>query len=137
MVLGHLLSVSFVRTLKGDRQVHQMHGRKRVGEIPKNLNATYVNLHLSVEAIIEQEVVGHADSVGFHRMTLAIVIIPNVTWNKIKHQILNVWTNKTTVEGGIFNGLFSPHNLLSQKKKKPNMEMTSSRRSCYKLHLSE
>uniref|UniRef100_A0A3B5K324 Uncharacterized protein n=1 Tax=Takifugu rubripes TaxID=31033 RepID=A0A3B5K324_TAKRU len=57
VVLGHLLSVSFVRTLKGDRR-----------------------------AIIEQEVVGHADSVGFHRMTLAIVIIPNVTWNKIKHQ---------------------------------------------------
>lgn len=93
MVLGHLLSVSFVRTLKGDRRVHQMHGekkKKRVGEIPENLNVTYVNLHLSVEAIIEQEVVGHADSVGFHRMTLAIVIIPNITWNKIKHQSLNL-----------------------------------------------
>lgn len=71
-----------------------MHGKKRVGAIPKKLNVTYVNLHLSVEAIIEQQVVGHADSVGFHRMTLAIVIIPNITWNKIKNQSLNFWRNK-------------------------------------------
>lgn len=54
---------------------------------------TYVNLHLSVKAIVEQEVVGHADSVGFHRMTLAVVIIPNVPCNKIK-QSLSFWTKK-------------------------------------------
>lgn len=56
---------------------------------------TYVNLHLSVKAIVEQEVVGHADSVGFHRMTLAVVIIPNVPCNKIK-QSLCFWTKKKT-----------------------------------------
>lgn len=42
---------------------------------------TYINLHLSVEAIVEQKVVRHADSVGFHGMALAIVIITNVTCN--------------------------------------------------------
>uniref|UniRef100_A0A8C1XXM7 Uncharacterized protein n=1 Tax=Cyprinus carpio TaxID=7962 RepID=A0A8C1XXM7_CYPCA len=33
---------------------------------------------------IEQEVVGHADSVGFHGMTLAIVVIPNIPWERRK-----------------------------------------------------
>lgn len=45
----------------------------------------YINLHLSVEAIVEQEVVSHADPVGLHGMTLTVVVIPNITWNKIKH----------------------------------------------------
>lgn len=58
---------------------------------------TYVNLHLSVKAIVEQEVVGHADSVGFHRMTLAVVIIPNVACNKIK-QSLSFWTKKDDLD---------------------------------------
>lgn len=48
---------------------------------------TYINLHLSVQAIVEQKVVSHADSVGFHGMTLTIVIISNVTWNTVKHKI--------------------------------------------------
>lgn len=99
-----------------------------MGEISKNLNVTYVNLHLSVEAIIEQEVVGHADSVGFHRMTLAIVIIPNVTWNKIKHQKLKRQDKQDDSGGG--ESLMDRFHLTTcsvKKKKKSNMEMTSSR----------
>lgn len=30
----------------------------------------------------------HADSVGFHGMTLTIVIVSNVTWKKIKHRFI-------------------------------------------------
>ena len=42
-------------------------------------NVTYIYLHLSVEAIVEQQVVCHADSVGLHGMALTIVIVSNVT----------------------------------------------------------
>lgn len=83
--------------------------KKRTGEFPRRrkswkipkthsagyLNVTYINLHLSVEAIVEQKVVGHADSVGFHGVTLAIVIIPHVTWNKIKHIFFNMDAHET------------------------------------------
>jgi hypothetical protein len=40
--------------------------------------AGYVNVHLLVEAIIENEVVGHPYAVGLHRMALAVVIITNL-----------------------------------------------------------
>uniref|UniRef100_A0A674GLV1 Uncharacterized protein n=1 Tax=Taeniopygia guttata TaxID=59729 RepID=A0A674GLV1_TAEGU len=57
VVLGHLLCIGLVRT-------------------------TYIDLHLPVEPIVEQEVVGHADPVGFHGMSLAIIIIPNIPWKQ-------------------------------------------------------
>uniref|UniRef100_A0A8C0VEW2 Uncharacterized protein n=1 Tax=Cyanistes caeruleus TaxID=156563 RepID=A0A8C0VEW2_CYACU len=68
VVLGHLLCIGFVRTLQG-----QQH-----------------NFHLPVEPIVEQEVVGHADPVGFHGMSLAIIIIPNIPWKQkgVDHQFL-------------------------------------------------
>ena len=37
-----------------------------------------VHLHLPVEPIVEQEVVGHPHPVGLHGMALPIVVIPNV-----------------------------------------------------------
>ena len=37
-----------------------------------------VNLHLTVEAIVEEEVVGHPHPVRLHRVALAIVIVPYV-----------------------------------------------------------
>uniref|UniRef100_A0A8D2QKU4 Uncharacterized protein n=1 Tax=Zosterops lateralis melanops TaxID=1220523 RepID=A0A8D2QKU4_ZOSLA len=52
VVLGHLLCISLVRTLQG----HQH------------------------KPIVKQQVVGHADPVGFHGMSLAIIIIPNIPW---------------------------------------------------------
>lgn len=45
----------------------------------KKIQRTYIDFHLPVESIVEQEVVGHADSVGFHGMALAIVVVPYVT----------------------------------------------------------
>ncbi len=40
---------------------------------------TYIYLHLSVETIVEEEVVGHSDAVRLHRVTLPIVVVTNVT----------------------------------------------------------
>lgn len=40
---------------------------------------TYIYLHLSVEAIVEQQIVSHADSVGLHGVPLTIVVISNIT----------------------------------------------------------
>ena len=37
-----------------------------------------VHLHLPVEPIVEQEVVGHPHPVGLHGMALPIVVVPNV-----------------------------------------------------------
>uniref|UniRef100_A0A3P8TV44 Uncharacterized protein n=1 Tax=Amphiprion percula TaxID=161767 RepID=A0A3P8TV44_AMPPE len=56
-------------------------------------NFTYIYLHLSVEAIVEQQVVCHADPVGLHGMPLSIVIISNITCeedkDKTKHRIIS------------------------------------------------
>uniref|UniRef100_A0A3Q3IDW6 Uncharacterized protein n=1 Tax=Monopterus albus TaxID=43700 RepID=A0A3Q3IDW6_MONAL len=41
--------------------------------------ATHIDLHFPVESIVEKEVVCHADPVGLHGMTLAIVIVPHIT----------------------------------------------------------
>ncbi len=46
---------------------------------------SYINFHFPIQPIVEQEVMGHSDSVGFHGMTLAIVVIPNIPWGKKKH----------------------------------------------------
>lgn len=40
---------------------------------------THIDLHFSVKSIVEEEVVRHADSVGFHGMTLAVVIVSHIT----------------------------------------------------------
>ena len=38
-----------------------------------------VNLHLAIEAVVEEEVVGHPHPMRLHGMALAIVVVPNVT----------------------------------------------------------
>ena len=38
-----------------------------------------VDLHLPVETIVEEEVVGHPHPVRLHGVTLAIVVVANVT----------------------------------------------------------
>ena len=38
-----------------------------------------VNLHLTVEAIVKEEVVGHPHPVRLHRVALSIIVVPNVT----------------------------------------------------------
>ena len=42
---------------------------------------SYINFHFSVQAIIEEQIVGHTNPVRFHGMTLSIVIISNITCN--------------------------------------------------------
>lgn len=39
---------------------------------------THIDLHFSVKAIVEKEVVRHADPVGFHGMALAIIVVPHI-----------------------------------------------------------
>ena len=38
-----------------------------------------VDLHLSVETIVQQEVVGHTHAMRLHRVALAIVIVSDIT----------------------------------------------------------
>lgn len=83
MILGHFLSAGFVWTLKQkkDKLVPETH-KKRVGNLTEthhDCNSTYIYLHLSVEPIIEQQVVSHADSVRLHGVPLTIVVISNIT----------------------------------------------------------
>uniref|UniRef100_A0A8C6I1V8 Uncharacterized protein n=1 Tax=Mus spicilegus TaxID=10103 RepID=A0A8C6I1V8_MUSSI len=51
VVLGHLLSIGFVRT---------------------------IDFHFSVETIVEQQIVSHADSVRLHGVPLSIIVVSNV-----------------------------------------------------------
>ena len=39
---------------------------------------THIDLHLPVETIVEQKVVGHPHSLGLHRVALAVVVVANV-----------------------------------------------------------
>ena len=38
-----------------------------------------VDLHLAVESVVEEKIVGHADAMGLHRMSLSVVVIADVT----------------------------------------------------------
>ncbi len=60
------------------------------------INVSYINFHFPIQPIVEQEVVGHSDSVGFHGMTLAIVVIPNIPWGKKIIVLINkiIYINK-------------------------------------------
>lgn len=40
---------------------------------------TYIDLHFPVQSIVKEEVVCHANPVGFHGMSLAIVVVPHIT----------------------------------------------------------
>ena len=44
-----------------------------------------VNLHFTVETVVEQEVVGHPHPVRLHGVTLAIVVVSYVTVVVIAH----------------------------------------------------
>lgn len=39
---------------------------------------THIDLHFSVKAVVEKEVVGHADPVGLHGVALAIIVVPHI-----------------------------------------------------------
>uniref|UniRef100_A0A8D2DLZ9 Uncharacterized protein n=1 Tax=Sciurus vulgaris TaxID=55149 RepID=A0A8D2DLZ9_SCIVU len=40
---------------------------------------THINFHFSIEAIVEQQIVSHADSVRLHWMALSIICLPQNT----------------------------------------------------------
>jgi hypothetical protein len=40
------------------------------------------NFHFSVEAVVQEEVVGHANAVRLHRVALAVVVVPDVACMK-------------------------------------------------------
>uniref|UniRef100_A0A4W6CGA1 Uncharacterized protein n=1 Tax=Lates calcarifer TaxID=8187 RepID=A0A4W6CGA1_LATCA len=43
------------------------------------VDLTYIDLHFPVQSIVKEEVVCHANPVGFHGMSLAIVVVPHIT----------------------------------------------------------
>uniref|UniRef100_A0A3Q2DQH1 Uncharacterized protein n=1 Tax=Cyprinodon variegatus TaxID=28743 RepID=A0A3Q2DQH1_CYPVA len=48
---------------------------------------TYVNLHFSVQSVVQEQVVSHPDAMRLHRMALSIVIVPNVTYRNHTDQL--------------------------------------------------
>ena len=48
--------------------------------VPTTLSLCFphVDLHLAVEAVVEQQVVRHADAVRLHGVALAVVVVANV-----------------------------------------------------------
>uniref|UniRef100_A0A3Q3KYM2 Uncharacterized protein n=1 Tax=Mastacembelus armatus TaxID=205130 RepID=A0A3Q3KYM2_9TELE len=46
---------------------------------------THIDLHFPVESIVQQEVVCHADPVGFHGMALSVVVVPHITLRRNNH----------------------------------------------------
>ena len=39
-----------------------------------------VDLHLPVQSVVEEEVVGHPHPMGLHGMTLAVIVVADVAW---------------------------------------------------------
>lgn len=83
VVLCHLLCRGFVRPLRRGKKTAQTHKSVRGKEV-KNAAAsvwsgeTYVDFHLPVQSIVEQQVVGHTDAVRFHGVSLAVVVVSDV-----------------------------------------------------------
>lgn len=48
---------------------------------------TYVDFHLPVQAVVEQQVVGHPDAVRFHGVSLAVVVVPDVACMDQKQRV--------------------------------------------------
>uniref|UniRef100_A0A4W3IV28 Uncharacterized protein n=1 Tax=Callorhinchus milii TaxID=7868 RepID=A0A4W3IV28_CALMI len=46
--------------------------------------STYINFHFSVQAIVQQQIMGHPNPVRFHWVALSIVVIANITCNNIR-----------------------------------------------------
>lgn len=53
---------------------------------------THIDLHSPVKSIVEEEVVCHADPVGFHGMALAIVVVPYIALEGEKIQKIDATT---------------------------------------------
>lgn len=52
-----------------------------------------VDLHAAVEGVVDDEVVGHADTVGLHWVALAVVVIADGGFVEVGHPTLHcVWT---------------------------------------------
>ena len=79
--------------LAGVRQVWQ--GRQAVAR-----GSTHVDLHLLVEAIVEQQVVSHANTMRLHGMALAIVVVANVRVVEVAHPLLAARARHHACEGG-------------------------------------
>ena len=72
--LGHLILSRFVGPGKIDELVYYLIVvcELQISHIVENFT-TPVDLHLSVESIVEEQVVGHPHAVGLHWVTLAII----------------------------------------------------------------
>lgn len=53
----------------------------------------YINLHFSVEAIVQQQVVCHTYTMGFHGMPLSIIIIADITCKLLQQTLFTSITN--------------------------------------------
>ena len=53
---------------------------RKIGlQVSKITWKTYINFHLAIQAVVEQEIVSHSNSVWLHGVTLSIIIISNVS----------------------------------------------------------
>lgn len=46
------------------------------------------DLHAAVEAVVDDQIVCHADAVGFHRMALAVVVVADCRLVEVRHATL-------------------------------------------------
>lgn len=51
----------------------------------------YIDLHLSVQTVVQKQIVCHSNSMRLHWMTLSIVIVANVTWGANRQHKCNLF----------------------------------------------
>lgn len=54
---------------------------------------TYVDLHLAIQPIVEQQIVCHTNAMWLHGMALAIIIITNIAWKSNFEQLKFIQTS--------------------------------------------
>lgn len=48
----------------------------------RSLRGGYVNLHLSIDSIVDQQVMSHSNPVWFHRMSRTVVVIAYIVYRE-------------------------------------------------------
>jgi hypothetical protein len=83
--LGHFFGSRFVRSLRMSTERSEQLLLLYVINHPDYYTliidaklSTHINFHFPVESIIQQKVVGHTYPVGFHGVTLSIVVVSDV-----------------------------------------------------------
>lgn len=51
--------------------------REEAADVCQHRGKGAVDLHLTVECVVDDQVIGHADPMGLHRVALTIVVVPD------------------------------------------------------------